>query len=153
MQTTKLEALSKWDERFIEMAEFVADWSKDPSTKVGAVIVRPDRTIASVGFNGFARGVRDTVERLSNRELKYPLTVHAEINAILSAKEPVCGHTLYVSPLSPCTTCAGAIIQAGISKVVAKCGHIANPSQWLGLFKLAIISLDEAGVSVKIIED
>lgn len=153
MQTTKLEALSKWDRRFIEMAEFVADWSKDPSTKVGAVIVRPDRTIASVGFNGFARGVLDTAERLSNRELKYPLTVHAEINAILSAKEPVRGHTLYVSPLSPCTTCAGAIIQAGISQVVAKCGHIANPSQWSELFKLAIISLDEAGVSVTIIED
>lgn len=153
MQTTKLEALSKWDKRFIEMAEFVADWSKDPSTKVGAVIVRPDRTIASVGFNGFARGVLDTAERLSNRELKYPLTVHAEINAILSAKEPVRGHTLYVSPLSPCTTCAGAIIQAGISQVVAKCGHIANPSQWSELFKLAIISLDEAGVSVTIIED
>lgn len=62
-------------------------------------------------------------------------------------------NTLYVSPLSPCTTCAGAIIQAGISQVVAKCGHIANPSQWSELFKLAIISLDEAGVSVTIIED
>lgn len=153
MQTIKLDALPKWDKRFIEMAEFVADWSKDPSTKVGAVIVRPDRTIASVGFNGFARGVLDTAERLSNRELKYPLTVHAEINAILSAKEPVRGHTLYVSPLSPCTTCAGAIIQAGINQVVAKCGHIANPSQWSELFKLAIISLDEAGVSVTIVED
>jgi len=152
MRIAKLEALSKWDSRFIEMAEFIADWSKDPSTKVGAVVVRSDRTIASVGFNGFARGVLDTVERLSNRELKYPLTVHAEINAILSAKESVRGHTLYVSPLPPCATCAGAIIQAGIGRVVAKCGFVANPSQWSESFKLAITALDEACVSVIIVE-
>ena len=62
--------LSKWDERFIELARLVAAWSKDPSTKVGAVIVRPDRTVASVGFNGFARGVDDTEERLNDRALK-----------------------------------------------------------------------------------
>lgn len=153
MQTTKLKYLDKWHLRFLQMAEHVAEWSKDPSTKVGAVIVRPDRTIASVGFNGFARGVLDTAERLSNRELKYPLTVHAEPNAILSAHEPVRGHTLYVSPLSPCSNCAGVIIQSGIGRVVAKCGHVANPSQWSDSFKLALTAFDEAGVSVILVED
>lgn len=153
MNATKLKDLDKWHLRFLQMAEHVAEWSKDPSTKVGAVIVRPDRTIASVGFNGFARGVLDTAERLSNRDLKYPLTVHAEPNAILSAHEPVRGYTLYVSPLSPCSNCAGVIIQSGIGRVVAKCGHIANPSQWSDSFNLALIAFDEAGVSVILVED
>lgn len=153
MNTTKLKDLDKWHLRFLQMAEHVAQWSKDPSTKVGAVIVRPDRTIASVGFNGFARGVLDTAERLSNRDLKYPLTVHAEPNAILSAHEPVRGYTLYVSPLSPCSNCAGVIIQSGIGRVVAKCGHVANPSQWSDSFKLALTAFDEAGVSVILVED
>lgn len=153
MNTTKLKDLDKWHLRFLQMAEHVAEWSKDPSTKVGAVIVRPDRTIASVGFNGFARGVLDTAERLSNRDLKYPLTVHAEPNAILSAHEPVRGYTLYVSPLSPCSNCAGVIIQSGIGRVIAKCGHVANPSQWSDSFKLALTAFDEAGVSVILVED
>jgi len=46
-----------WHDRFFAMADLVGSWSKDPSTKVGAVIIRPDRTIASVGYNGFPRGV------------------------------------------------------------------------------------------------
>ena len=53
----------KWDRRFLALAEHVADWSKDPSTKTGAVIVRPDRTIASMGYNGFPRGMADTDDR------------------------------------------------------------------------------------------
>lgn len=62
--------LSKWDERFIELARLVATWSKDPSTKVGAVIVRPYRTVASVGFNGFARGRLKAGER-NKTEARY----------------------------------------------------------------------------------
>jgi dCMP deaminase len=107
-----------WDQRMLQLAEHVSTWSKDPSTKVGAVITRPDHTIASVGFNGFPRGVHDTDERLENRSTKYNLVVHAEINAILHAHEPVNGYTLYVHPLFPCANCAGAIIQSGISTVV-----------------------------------
>lgn len=48
--------IEKWDARFLDLAVFIGDWSKDPSTKVGAVLVRPDRTIAGLGFNGFPRG-------------------------------------------------------------------------------------------------
>lgn len=104
----------KWDERFFDIAELVASWSKDPSTKVGAVIVRPDRTIASVGYNGFPRGVDDTY---TTREDKLMRTVHAEANAILSAREPLQGYTLYVTPLHPCANCSGLIIQSGIKEV------------------------------------
>lgn len=104
----------KWHQRFLELAAHVAQWSKDPSTKVGAVIVRPDRTIASVGYNGFPRGVEDTY---TTREDKLMRTVHAEANAILSAREPLHGYTLYVTPLHPCANCAALIIQSGIKYV------------------------------------
>jgi dCMP deaminase len=104
-----------WDKRFLELAALVGGWSKDPSTKVGAVIVRPDRTIASLGYNGFPRGVDDTYK---DREHKLLRTVHAEMNAILSAREPVNGYTLYVTPLCPCSNCAAAIIQSGIKRIV-----------------------------------
>jgi len=111
--------MPNWDKRFIDMAKLVASWSKDPSTKVGAVIVRPDKTIASVGFNGFPRGVEDKPEWYDDRTIKYKVVKHAEENAILSSKEPLDGCTLYVWPLLPCSLCAGDIIQKGIKRVVA----------------------------------
>ncbi len=68
----------KWDRRFIELARHIAGWSKDPSTKVGCVIVNSDRTIASIGYNGLPRGVIDTPERLGLRDAKLAMTLHAE---------------------------------------------------------------------------
>jgi len=108
----------RWDRRFLDLAAHIGAWSKDPSTKVGAVIVRPDRTIASIGYNGFPRGVDDLPERYDDREQKYLMVVHAETNAILAASESLRGYTLYVHPLCPCSTCAASIIQAGIARVV-----------------------------------
>lgn len=102
------------------MASLVASWSKDPGTKVGAVIVRPDLTVASLGYNGFPRGVVDFPKYLNNKEEKYARTVHAELNAILNSKEPLSGYTLYWYPgvLGTCSQCAAAIIQSGIKRVV-----------------------------------
>lgn len=108
-----------WDIRFAQLAKLVSLWSKDPSTKVGAVIVRPDKTIASVGFNGFPKGVPDLPEWYADRDIKYKIVKHAEENAILFAQEDIKGHTLYVYPLPPCSSCAGDIIQRGIKRVVA----------------------------------
>lgn len=107
---------SEWDKRFLRLAFEVASWSKDPSTKVGALIVRPDRRIVSTGYNGFPRGVEDAPELLTNRDVKYKRTVHAELNAILQAREPLDNTELYCT-LPPCSTCAGAIVQAGIKHV------------------------------------
>lgn len=109
----------KWDDRFLAMAEHVAQWSKDPSTQVGAVIVRPDKTIVSVGYNGFPRGMEDTPRRLKNREDKYSRIIHAEMNALLNAHDSVNGCTLYGWPISPCERCAVMIIQAGITRIVS----------------------------------
>ena len=64
-----------------ELAGHIAGWSKDPSTKVGCVVVGQDREIRSTGFNGFPRGISDDLDRLTDREQKYPLICHAEENA------------------------------------------------------------------------
>ena len=91
--------MNKWVKRFFRLANEVATWSKDPSTKVGAVIVGENKQIISQGYNGFPRGVDDTEERYNNREIKYKMVVHAEMNAILNALyngSSVKGATLYV---------------------------------------------------------
>jgi len=139
--------MSDWDNRFFELAELVGSWSKDPSTKVGAVIVRPDRTIASVGYNGFPRGVDDSPEIYADRPKKYLRVVHAEANAILSAGEPLHGYTLYVTPLHPCATCSGLIIQSGISVVnYAMSEQNTRNAAWTDHFNVMTEMFLEAGI-------
>jgi dCMP deaminase len=142
---------SKWIARFSDLAKEVSSWSKDPSSRVGAVIVRPDRTVASVGFNGFPRGVEDSSDRIARREVKLLYTIHAELNAILSAKEPLTGYSLFVWPFQPCANCAAAIIQSGIKDVYCPYNaHIARDlayERWHESFKAALQMFDEAGVT------
>lgn len=142
--------MTKWDARFLHLALHIGDWSKDPSTRVGAVIVRPNKTIASVGFNGFARGVEDRFERLLDRDVKYQFTLHAEMNAILSANEPVDGYTMYVSPLIPCSNCAAAIVQSGIVRVVAYMPLL--PERWGKSFSAGEQMFGEANVELNVYE-
>lgn len=108
----------KWDLRFMEMARLVSTWSKDPSTKVGAVIAAPPNRFVSPGFNGPPHGMPDSREVLENRALKLQCTIHAEENAILFARRPLEGCTMYVYPVPPCGTCAAKILQVGITRVV-----------------------------------
>lgn len=142
----------KWDRRFIELARFVSDWSKDPSTKVGAVLARPDRTVAAIGFNGFARGVADHHDRYADRPTKYEMVVHAELNAIFNAREAVDGYTLYVTPLPPCSQCAAAIIQQGVKRVVMAMKKDLPPT-WAEKWKIAATMFNEAGVAVQEISE
>ena len=100
----------KWDIRFLDMAQLVSTWSKDPSTKVGAVIVDPNNRVVSVGYNGFAKGVSDD-NRLDNRETKYKMIVHAECNALIFAQRPLTECAIYTYPFMPCPKCASMIIQ------------------------------------------
>lgn len=110
--------MTNWDYRFIKLAREVSTWSKDPSTKVGAVIVK-DRRILGTGYNGFPRGIEDTEERYNDREKKYPLIVHAELNAILNCEKRPEGANLYIWPGSYCCyECSKAIIQSGIRCVI-----------------------------------
>lgn len=110
----------KWIKRYMQLADQVSSWSKDPSTKVGAVIVGDKGQIISQGYNGFPRGVKDSETRYEDRALKYKLVVHAEMNAILNALyngASVKGCALFVHNLPVCNECAKAIIQSGIKKV------------------------------------
>lgn len=87
----------KWDRKYLELAKYIAtNWSKDPSTKVGAILVNYETKREFIGYNGFPEGVLDTPERYNDRELKYKLVVHAEVNALLKAAQYARGGTLYV---------------------------------------------------------
>lgn len=109
--------MANWDARFLRLAFEVAGWSKDPSTKVGAVLVDADRRVIGLGFNGFPRGVDDSSYRLNDRPRKYLRTVHAEANAVLNAVASTKGATAYVTH-HPCAQCAGVLIQAGAVRIV-----------------------------------
>lgn len=137
--------MSKWDDRFLGLAKYISQWSKDPSTQVGAVVTDRDNRIISLGFNGFARGVEDLPERLANRDVKYKMVVHAESNAILFARQDLKGATLYVWPFMPCASCAAKIIQTGIRRVVSVPND--NP-RWQADFDLTRMMFKEAGVTL-----
>lgn len=115
------ENLIKWDKRFMELAQQISTWSKDPSSKIGAVIVNDERRILATGYNGFPRGIDDSYERLNNRDEKYPRIIHAEMNALMNALYngvSVKGATIYVFGLPVCSECTKSVIQAGIKRVV-----------------------------------
>lgn len=142
--------VNKWDKRFVLLAKHVSEWSRDPSTKVGAVIVRPDKTVSSLGFNGFPRGMSDAEELYRDRGVKYDRIIHSEMNAILSANEPVKGHTLYIWPFLSCGRCTIHVIQAGIKRVVAP--YSDNP-RWLESFERSQAYYREANVEVELINE
>lgn len=107
--------MSHWDERYLGLAFHVASWSKDPSTRCGAVITKNNR-ILSLGFNGIPSGLDDD-SYLQPRETKIACVLHAEINSILSSNSPLADSTLYVTG-APCSNCAATMIQVGIKRVV-----------------------------------
>ena len=141
--------MTDWNRRFLALAEHIATWSKDPSTKVGAVIVDADRRIISTGYNGFPRDVEDLDQRLNNRDVKYEMIVHGEINAIVFANQSLQGAVLYTWPFMPCSRCAGIVIQSGIRTVVAP--YNDNP-RWQASFELTEQMFREAGIKLVIVQ-
>tara|TARA_A100001234_G_C12541780_1_gene349178 strand:- start:156 stop:623 length:468 start_codon:yes stop_codon:yes gene_type:complete len=140
----------KWDLRFLKLAKHISDWSKDPSTKVGCVVVGPDREIRSTGFNGFPRGIMDDDNRLNNRQKKYPMICHAEENAIMHAARigiSLKGNTAYVT-WPPCSRCTRSLIQAGINEVVYP-SNVEIPERWEEDFSIAMDMMKEAGISIR----
>lgn len=147
----------RWHNHFLHLAVEHARMSKDPNTRVGAVIVGPDLEIVSTGFNGLPRGIADTPERLLNREEKLRLVIHAELNAIINAARigvSVKGCTLYLAASDdtgaiwggpPCTRCTVHVIQAGIRQIVSR-PIKAVPSRWHEDLAAARLLLQEADV-------
>jgi dCMP deaminase len=142
----------KWHVRFLRLAKEVSTWSIDPSTKVGCILVKNKRVI-STGYNGFPKNISDNFDRLLDREKKYEITVHAEVNAVTTAAlhgVSTEGSIAYVS-FSPCSRCAAVLINAGISEVYVTGGSII-PDRWLSNFITASTLLAEAGVSYEVID-
>jgi len=137
---------NKWDIRFIELATFISDWSKDPSTKVGAVIIDGSHRILSVGFNGYPQHIPD--DDLHDRERKYAKIIHAEMNALLFAQRNMSGCTIYVYPMAPCSQCASAIIQSGIERVVTRKCTSEQYERWGDKIKLTEEMFESANIEL-----
>ncbi len=136
----------KWDTRFLGLAAHISAWSKDPSSQVGAVITEGNR-IVSLGYNGFAAGVVDSPERLTDRNCKLNLTIHAEENAMIFAKRGIGGCTVYVTH-PPCPRCASKLIQEEVKRIVYISPSEDFLSRWAEDLKLSLEMYGEAGVEV-----
>lgn len=141
-----------WDEYFMRHVYLAASKSKDPRTKIGAVLVK-DGIIISEGFNGFPRGVEDSESRYNNRTIKWDYIVHGEHNAILNT----CRHgiktldsTLYTQGI-PCNECSKAIIQAGIKEIVIhkQWPNLLSSEKWVEAVRMSKIMLGEANITLR----
>jgi dCMP deaminase len=145
----------KWDIRFMRIAREISMWSKDPSSKIGAVIVNDERRILATGYNGFPRGIEDTPERLNDKEQKYPRIIHAEMNALMGALYSgvsVKGATIYVYGLPVCSDCTKSIIQAGIKKVIIGDASLVKSPVWREQWEnMSSKMLEEAGVEIVVL--
>lgn len=138
----------KWDYRFLDLSEFISSWSKDPSTKVGAVITDLEHRVVSIGYNGFPKNIADD-SRLHDRDTKYKIIVHGEVNAILFANKSLENCTLYTYPFMPCSRCASLIIQTGIKRVVS---YNNIPERWKEEFELSKYLFKESSVELVLYE-
>lgn len=133
----------KWDLRFLELAKTISTFSYDPSTKVGSVIVNQKKQIISMGFNGFPQRTPDNESEYNNREIKLRKICHAELSAIIFARQDLTGCTLYTFPMACCENCTKYVIQSGISRVVFP---KTNNERWLESIEFSKKHFNEAGV-------
>lgn len=143
--------------RYMKLAEEISTWSKDPSTKIGAVVIGDKGQVLSQGFNGFPRGVRDHEERLNDRPTKYKYVVHGEMNAIYNATYngvSLDQSTIFVYGLPICSECAKGIIQVGIKEVVSMLPDVLDTSyKWMDSSLLACDMFSEAGVKMSFLDE
>lgn len=144
---------AKWDQRYLKLAEEISSWSKDPSRHVGAVAVGSKGQVLAQGYNGFPRGVRDDDARYQDRETKYKLVVHAEMNCIYNATyngTSLDGATLYVHGLPVCSECAKGIVQVGIKRVIMPLQDV--PETWQKSWELTQSIFAEGSVDWEFID-
>ena len=124
---------NKWDNRYLNLAREVSTWSKDPSTQVGAVAIGEMGQVLAQGYNGFPRGVNDSLERYNDKEVKYRYVVHAEMNCIYNATftgASLNNATMYVWGLPVCNECAKGLAQVGVKRVVSPKTIADVPDKW-----------------------
>lgn len=143
--------MTNWNHRFFNLALHVSEWSKDPRTKVGSVVVNDLKQVIGLGFNGFPRGVEDYSFRYENRDVKLLYVSHAEQNALDNCFTDPRGATLYAS-LFPCCHCTKSIIQRGIRHVIAP---QPDPTRFGAPlhFEVSLKMMREAGILFTAIED
>lgn len=142
-----------WPQRWMELALYVASWSKDSSSQVGVVIVGEHQRLLSLGYNGLPRGCNDNV--LANwgrheRPEKYKWYEHAERNAIYNAAAEgiaLRGATMYASN-APCCDCARAVVQSGIREFhYFTDGPFFDRPDWVANLQTALTIFREGGVN------
>lgn len=140
-----------WHVYFLRECRLISTRSKDPSTKCGATIVRPDKFIISKGYNGFPKGMDDRPELYEDREYKYKFVMHAEENAILSARgADLTGCVLYTYPIPPCCRCVRWVLQTGISWVIAP--DAGDTAVWeRHSIRESLQTLVQCGINVRLI--
>lgn len=136
----------KWDLRFLELAQLVAGWSKDPSTPCGAVIVDNDRNVVATGYNGFPAHMPDDPHLYADREQKYSRIIHCEMNALLRVRQAGARNcTLYTWPMLSCDRCAVHLLQAGIRRFVAPRTPGDKLERWGKTLDRSVRYIEEAG--------
>lgn len=140
----------KWDLRFLRLACEISSWSKDPSTKVGAVLTRDTNRIVSQGYNGFEEYDEDKEEDYLDRDIKYSKIIHAEINCLNRSDTGVSHCTLYTYPFSPCSECAKIIAKRGISRVVSLVPSKDILSRWEDSIRMSNQILILSDIEVKL---
>lgn len=147
-----MDVVEKWDLRFLDIAKQIASWSKDPSSKLGAVAVK-DRRIVATGYNGFPVGVYDSESRYNDRETKLKFVVHAEMNCIYNAAKngvSLEDATLYIDGIACCSECAKGVIQSGVGRVVMR--YKPMKSGWAESFEITKQMFREAHVEFECYE-
>lgn len=147
--TDKNTSQRDWDIHYLIGAQWACRKSKDPSTQTGAILVRPDHSLCSAGFNGFPRNMKDDPELYADREKKYSRTVHCEMNALLLSQDATHkGYTLYTWPFASCDRCAVHMIQAGVTRFVFPEMPPEKAVRWKDVMELAEGYMLEAGCEV-----
>jgi dCMP deaminase len=148
-----LRSIYNWDVYYLKMAKQVASKSKDPSTQTGAVIVRPDWSQCSVGFNGFPKRMKDDPELYANREEKYSRIVHCEVNAQLFSRDASLeGYTLYTWPFASCDRCCVQMLQAGITRFVAPVLPEHLKERWQASLEKTRKYIEECGLVLDLVD-
>jgi len=144
----------EFQQTYMRVAEAMATKSKDPSTQVGAVLVRPNMTVASLGFNGFPRRMFDDPDLLSNparREEKLMCMVHAESNALRNSTDGNTEGYHMVVTRHPCAPCALEISSSGITDVWYRVNREFE-TRWADSLANAKLIFEKNGISLNIVE-
>ena len=138
----ELKTVGKWHKSFFIEALHTTTRSKDPSTKVAAIVVNQKKRIISTGYNGPPQGC---VDKVMTRDVRLLRSLHAELNSVLFASQPLDDCTIFVT--APCCAqCMAAIIQVGITTVYCLKPEKEFAGRWLDSCNEAELMAQEAGI-------